>query len=138
MSTTIFAEPSEPETGASRWGGRPIVELVFLLVAGGVLFWLAFEGGGYALVPRDLVGIAIWWTIALTVALGLWPRARLTRGVWATGGLLIAFAAFTGFSGFWAKSTEGAFDVSLAGATRAWRDAIPNALESALVQNTAK
>jgi hypothetical protein len=78
------------------------------LVGAGV-FLLAYDGGSYGLASRATAAIVLLWAASLAVALGLWPVVRPPRGALATGGLLAAFAAWTGLSAFWASSAERAF-----------------------------
>ena len=70
------------------------------------VFWLAFDGGSYSLLSRTSVAIAVWWAIALTVALRLLPLARPPRAALVSGGLLVAFAGWTAASTAWAASAE--------------------------------
>jgi hypothetical protein len=61
------------------------------------------------LTSRNAVAIGLWWMLIMTVALGLLPIARPPRSALWTGGLLAAFALWTGLSVFWADSQEKAF-----------------------------
>ena len=79
------------------------------LVAVGV-FWIAFDGGSYAVGSRNAVAIVVWWGLFLAIALSLWPLSRLPLGAAVTGGFLAAFAALTVLSLAWAESAEDAFD----------------------------
>jgi hypothetical protein len=71
---------------------------------------LAFSGGGYALGVRSPVGIAVWWTAGLAIALGLWPRTRIPRPAMHALCLLGGLALLAGVSTTWADSAEGAID----------------------------
>lgn len=73
------------------------------------VFGLAYDGGSYALTSRNSIAIALWWMLIMTVALGLLPLARPPRSAIWTGGLLTAFAIWTGLSLIWAESQEKAF-----------------------------
>ena len=73
-----------------------------------IVFWLAFDGGSYGLESRAVAAIVLWWAVGLAVVLGLWPLERLPRAALVTGGLLVAFAAWTGLSIVWAESAERA------------------------------
>ena len=73
------------------------------------MFGLAFDGGTYALTSRNAVAIGIWWALIAAAALSLWPLERPTRAAITIGGLLAAFALFTGLSLIWAESAEKAF-----------------------------
>ena len=80
-----------------------------LAVAAAVLA-LAFHGGSYSAAIRDPVGVAIWWAIALGVAVALWPLARTPRTAVICGGLLAALAVLSAASMVWADSAERALD----------------------------
>jgi O-antigen ligase len=82
--------------------------LLTAAVAGGV-FALAFDGGGYALTTRNAVAIGIWWALLMAVAFSVWPLARPSRAAFVVGGLLAAFAVWTGLSLIWAENEEKAF-----------------------------
>jgi hypothetical protein len=82
------------------------------LVAGAValaVFWIAFDGGSYGLESRATLAIVVWWTILITVVLGLWPLARPGRAAFVTAGFLTALGMVTAASVFWASSAERAF-----------------------------
>ncbi|MDX6513497.1 MAG: hypothetical protein QOE36_3001, partial [Gaiellaceae bacterium] len=94
-------------------GWRPqqrVPGFVVPLLVGAGIFVLARVGGTYSLSARTTVAILIWWAIALAVAAGYVPRARLPRPFVAAAVLLAAYAAWTGLSVFWASSAERAFD----------------------------
>lgn len=80
------------------------------LVVGASLFWLAYDGGTYALTSRGAAAIVVWWAIALGVGLGFWPRSPVPLPALAAGGLLAAYAALAGLSAFWADSEERSFE----------------------------
>lgn len=67
---------------------------------------LAFEGGGYDLVIRQEAGLAIWALIALGLATGVLPRARLTTAAWVALGGFGAFAALNLLAHSWTDSDE--------------------------------
>jgi hypothetical protein len=67
---------------------------------------LAFDGGGYDLVIRQQVGLAVWALIALGLAVGLLPRARLTAAAWTALGGFAAFAALNLLALSWTDSDE--------------------------------
>jgi O-antigen ligase len=76
--------------------------LPFILVA-----YLALEGGGYDIVVRSEVGIAIWWIVLLGALVGVLPVGRpLGRAEQVCLGLLFAFAVWTAIGISWSGSSE--------------------------------
>jgi O-antigen ligase/polysaccharide polymerase Wzy-like membrane protein len=75
----------------------------------GLVFFLAYEGGSYALERRAPLAIALWWTVIMAVALGLWPLARVPRIALGMGALLAGYAALALASMGWSSSAERAF-----------------------------
>ncbi len=71
-------------------------------------FWLAWSNGGYGIVTRTSLAVALWWTIAVGVATGLWPLRRVTRAGIASGTLLLGLGMFALLSAAWAPSVEAA------------------------------
>jgi hypothetical protein len=67
------------------------------------------NGGTYQVSARTSVAIAVWWAVALGVALKLLPRRRIPLEAWVAGASLTVLAMFTGLSMVWADSAEGAF-----------------------------
>jgi O-Antigen ligase len=67
---------------------------------------LAFDGGGYDLVIRQEIGFAIWALIALGLAVGVLPRARLTPAAWVALGGFAAFALLNLLAQSWTDSDE--------------------------------
>jgi len=105
------------ETGSMRW--REMVAKIradwdwaaaasWALCFGLVLF-LGLEGGGYDPLVHDQVGIAAWWALLATVAVGLLPRRRLGPAALTALGLLTAFALWIGLSLIWTESVEKTF-----------------------------
>jgi hypothetical protein len=83
--------------------------MIVRLVVAAVTLLLAADGGTYGLTSRHSLAIAVWWTILIGVALGLFPRARLTTASTVVGALLALFALWTAASVMWAPSAERAF-----------------------------
>ena len=79
-----------------------------LLIAAGV-FVLALNGGTYQVSARTSLAVAVWWAVALGVALKLWPRRRIPTEAWIAGAALTGLAIFAALSMSWADSAEGAF-----------------------------
>ena len=90
-----FARVDQGSVGAWMLG--------FALVA-----YLALQGGGYDIVVRSQIGIAVWWIVLVGALLGVVARQRPTRSALACVGLLAAFAAWSGGSALWAESPERA------------------------------
>src|SRR4051794_5798778 len=67
---------------------------------------ISVSGGAYAVIPRGEAFVIAWWVLALGLALGLLPRARLSRpavvALLALGGL----AAWTAVGLAWTESAE--------------------------------
>jgi hypothetical protein len=71
-----------------------------------IVLVLAFNGGGYDMVVRHQVGMAIWVGIALGLGFGILPRARLTPAAWVAVGGFAALALLTLLSHVWSESDE--------------------------------
>ena len=104
------SRPRPPRPGAEAAGrcARPRLPGSPLAV-GAVVFAVAYADGGYSLASRSTLALAVWWTILLGVAIGVWPLGRLTRAAAIPGALLAAFAAWDLASTAWAASAEDAF-----------------------------
>lgn len=86
---------------AVDWGGVATWLLAALLVV-----YLALENGGYDPIPRDQIGVAVWWALLLGVAVEALPLPGRTRAAAIALGLLFGFAAWTALSLGWTQSTE--------------------------------
>jgi len=75
----------------------------------GLVLLLGLEGGGYDPLVHDQVGIAAWWALLATVAVGLLPRRRLGPAALGALGLLAAFAIWICLSLIWTESVERTF-----------------------------
>ncbi|HEY6730320.1 MAG TPA: O-antigen ligase family protein [Solirubrobacterales bacterium] len=75
----------------------------------GLVVFLGLEGGGYDPLVHDQVGIAAWWGLLLTVAVGALPRRRLGPAALGALGLLTAFALWICLSLIWTESVEKTF-----------------------------
>ena len=76
------------------------------LLGFGLVAYLGLKGGGYDPLVHDQVGIAVWWVLLATVAVGALPRRRLGLLAWTALGLLAAFVAWTALSLTWTESVE--------------------------------
>jgi hypothetical protein len=72
--------------------------------------YLGLAGGGYDIVARSEVAIALWWIVLVGSAAGVLPRATLTRGMWTAMGLLTLFLAWTWIATGWTSSRELTLD----------------------------
>ena len=83
------------------WGG-----LATWLLAAALVVYLALENGGYDPIPRDQIGVAVWWALLLGVAVEALPVPGRTRAALAALGLLLGFAVWTALSLGWTQSAE--------------------------------
>ncbi len=97
------AEPARHglAVGALDWGG-----VATWLLAAVLVVYLALENGGYDPIPRDQVGVAVWWALLLGVAVEALPVPGRTRAALAALGLLAGFALWTALSMGWTQSSE--------------------------------
>jgi len=80
------------------------------ILAGGLVLYLALDGGGYDLVVHSQVGIVIWWIVLIGAAWGVLPARRLTRAAWAGLALFGAFVVWTALATTWSLSSERSLD----------------------------
>ena len=76
------------------------------LLGFGLVAYLGVNGGGYAPVLRNQLGIAVWWGVLLGLAVGALPLSRLRYGSWAALGLLAAYACWVALSCIWTDTTQ--------------------------------
>jgi hypothetical protein len=84
--------------------------LAVWVLAGGIVLYLALDGGGYDIVVHSQVGIVVWWILLLGAAAKLLPAAPLARVGWAALGLFGAFVAWTAVAVTWSLSSERSFE----------------------------
>jgi hypothetical protein len=89
------------EAGAVDWGGAAT-----WLLAAALVVYLALQNGGYDPIPRDQIGVAVWWALLLGVAVEALPVPGRTRPALVALGLLFGFALWTAFSLGWTQSSE--------------------------------
>lgn len=82
--------------------------------------YLGLVGGGYDVIVRSQVGIALWWLVLLGVLVGALCVGLLSRAGLLLGSVFAAFAVWAIASTFWAESperalSEAARDVTLLG-----------------------
>jgi O-Antigen ligase len=71
-----------------------------------LVVYLALEGGGYDVVVRSQVGMALWWIVLLGALVGVLPVRSLGRAELVGLGLLLAFAVWTALGITWSESSE--------------------------------
>ena len=76
------------------------------MVATLLIVYLGLNNGGYGVVERSEVGIAVWWTVLIGTVVGALPLAGGTRTGRALLILLAAFAGWTALSFGWTESDE--------------------------------
>jgi O-antigen ligase len=84
------------------------------LLAGGLVLYLAFAGGGYDIVIHSQASILVWWIVLLGAAWGLLPAGRPSRLALIGLALLGAFVGWTALGVTWSLSSERSLsDLSL-------------------------
>jgi hypothetical protein len=76
------------------------------LLAGGLVLYLAVDGGGYDLIVRNQAGVVVWWMVIVGAAAGVLPVGRLGSLAWAGLALFGAFAIWTALASTWSISSE--------------------------------
>ncbi len=76
------------------------------VLAGGLVLYLAMDGGGYDIVVRSQVGIVVWWLVLVGAAWGVLPATRISRVGWTALALFGAYAAWTALGTTWSQSTD--------------------------------
>jgi len=94
-----------PLTRRPRRGAHPENVGAWLLGFAPVVY-LALEGGGYDLVTRSEIGVALWWIVLLGALAGALPRARLSAGAWTAVALFGGYLAWTWIAVGWSGSAE--------------------------------
>jgi O-antigen ligase len=75
-------------------------------LAGGLVLYLGFDGGGYDTVVSSQVGLVLWWIVLVGAACGILPSGRLSRVAWAGLALFGGFVAWTALASTWSISSE--------------------------------
>lgn len=70
------------------------------------VLYLGLRGGGYDIVVRGEVGIAVWWLLAAGALAGVLPVLRPGRGTLAVLGAFALFTLWTGAGIAWSGSAE--------------------------------
>lgn len=103
------------ETWRPRVAGRLDAGVLSVWVlAGGLVSYLAIDGGGYDVVVHSQVGIVVWWIVLVGAAWGVLPATRPSRVAWVALGMFGAFVAWTALATAWSESSERSLaDLSL-------------------------
>lgn len=76
------------------------------VLAGGLVLYLAVDGGGYDVVVHSQASIVVWWAVLVGGAFGLLPIRRLARSGWLALALFGGFVAWTAIAISWSASSE--------------------------------
>ena len=83
-------------------------------LAGGLMLYLGFDGGGYDTLVSSQVGLVLWWIVLVGAAWGVLPAGRLTRFAWAGLALFGGFVGWTALASTWSLSSQRSLqDLSL-------------------------
>jgi hypothetical protein len=80
--------------------------LAIWALAGGLVLYLAIDGGGYDVVVHSQVGVVVWWIVLVGAAWGVLPAARPARIGWGALVLFGGFVAWTAVASTWSLSSE--------------------------------
>ena len=90
-----------------RWVTRPELGAIGAWLLGAALIlYLGIKGGGYDVVVRSEIGIAVWWLVLLGAMVGALPARRVNRSSWLLFALLAALAVWSALSTSWSESSE--------------------------------
>jgi O-antigen ligase len=92
--------------GAHRGVGIRVETSLAWLLPFVLTTYLALAGGGYDIIVRSEIGLAIWWTLLLGLIAGVLPRTRLSRRTWWALAPLAAFLLWTWLAAGWSESEE--------------------------------
>jgi hypothetical protein len=71
-----------------------------------IVAYLGLDGGGYDLVVRNQVGIAVWWGVLVCAAVGVLPVAWPSRAGRVAVALFAGFVVWTAVASTWSVSSE--------------------------------
>lgn len=107
------AAAPEQRSGASDARGLDLRHLradpatvIAWLVPAAVIVYIALKNGGYDEIPRDEVGVLVWWVVLVGGLVGALPLVRLRSPEGVLIVLLAAFAAWTAIALAWTQSAE--------------------------------
>lgn len=75
-------------------------------LAGGLVLYLALDGGGYDIVVHSQATEVVWWVVLVGAAWGLLPAGRPSRVALGVLALFGAFVAWTALASTWSLSSE--------------------------------
>ena len=88
---------------------KPSPEVLITAVVAAAVFWVAYDNGGYALVSRASIAIAVWWALVVAILFGVLSKEPATRASLLVGSLLTALALWTLASLVWSPGAEKSF-----------------------------
>ncbi len=103
METVVAPTASPPQPLPAR---IDVAMARIWLLCGGLVAYLAIDGGGYDIVVHSQASIVVWWVVLLGAAWGLLPVARLSRSAWAALALFGGFVVWTALASTWSLSAE--------------------------------
>ena len=100
--STVYSGGRSRSNAVSNWGGVATWLLAALLVV-----YLGLENGGYDPIPRDQVGIAVWWIVLLGVSVEALPVPGRTRArPRSSSACSSASPLWTGLAFIWTESDD--------------------------------
>ena len=75
-------------------------------LAGALVLYLGFDGGGYDVLVRSQVALVVWWIVRIGGAVGVLPVSRFARVARAGLALFGAFVVWTAIATTWSLSSE--------------------------------
>lgn len=106
MSEPPISHPKLSPALNDRFGEIDFSVIAAWMLGFGLVFYLSIEGGGYDIIVRNQVGIAVWWIAVVGVLAGALPVRKPTRLTLVAGGLLLGFVLWTASSLAWTESHE--------------------------------
>ncbi len=79
--------------------------LAVWVLAGGLVLYLALDGGGYDLVVRSQAGLVAWWVVLVGAIWGVLPDGRVSRAAWGGLALFAGFVVWTALASTWSQSS---------------------------------
>src|SRR5215210_4206302 len=71
-----------------------------------LIVYLSLKAGGYDPIPRNQVGVLVWWVLLVGVAAGAFSIKRIGYPARTVGVLFLALVAWTALSLGWTQSAE--------------------------------